>query len=223
VGSDCLNLFLLLKSNFQRMDVQQRRVLCSGVPAISNIPTTQLTPLEEVINRVKSAMEITTREFEYLTSWLFHRGERKRRERQGFSRIRRGDSNQNFATEGHRTLPRGRWEACSRNPSWEEVQKQQPNREQGYARYYPTNRPNSSSLSSSCCSWSTCLESHEAECCVQDQKGKSKDMIPPSSKRKITPLHTNQVTTPHFFNNSECPPIESYDGRADPANHLENF
>jgi hypothetical protein len=105
VGSDCLNLFLLLKSNFQRMDVQQRRVLCSGVPAISNIPTTQLTPLEEVINRVKSAVEITTREFEYLTSWLFHRGERKRRERQGFSRIRRGDSNQNFATEGHRMLP----------------------------------------------------------------------------------------------------------------------
>jgi hypothetical protein len=61
------------------------------------------------------------------------------------------------------------------------------------------------------------------KCCMQDQKGKSKDVTPPSTKRKIAPLCTNQVTTPHIFNNSECPPIKSYDGRGDPANHLENF
>jgi hypothetical protein len=88
--------------------VQQRRVPCSEAPATSNIPTTQLTPLEEVVDRVNSAVEIMTREFEYLTSWLLHRGEHRQRERQGFSRIRSGDSNPNLATEGRRALPRGR-------------------------------------------------------------------------------------------------------------------
>jgi hypothetical protein len=190
---------------------------------MSNIPNTQLTPLEEVIDRVNNAVEITTREFEYLTSWLLHQGEHRRKERHGFSQIRSGDSHQNLATEGRQTQVRGKWEACSRNPSWEEVQKRQSNGEQRYERYYPTNRPNSTSLSSSCRSWSTHLESHEAECCRQGQKGKSKEVTPSSTKRKTTPLCANQVTNPRFSNNSEFPPIKSYDGIGDPANHIENF
>jgi hypothetical protein len=101
------------------MEVQHQRVSCSGVPATN----TQLTPLEEVIDRVNSVVEITTREFEYLTSWLLHRGECRQKERRGFSQIRGEDCNQNLATEGSQTKLRGRWEACSRNPSWEEVQK----------------------------------------------------------------------------------------------------
>jgi hypothetical protein len=136
--------------------------------------------LEEIIDRVNSAVEITTREFECLTSWLLHQGERKRKERHGFF-----DSHHNLATEGHTQL-RARWEACSRNPGWEEIQKRQSDGERSYERYYPTNRPHSSSLSSSCRSWSTHLENHEAKCYMQSQKWKSKEMTPPSTKEKQT-------------------------------------
>jgi hypothetical protein len=207
------------KEKFRRMEVQQQRVPCSGVPATSS---TQLTPLEEIIDRVNSAIEITTREFECLTSWLLHRGERRRKERHGFSQIRGEDSHHNLATEGHTQL-RARWGACSRNPGWEEIQKRQSDGERSYERYYPTNRPHSSSLSSSCHSWSTHLENHEAECYMQSQKGKSKEMTPPSTKRKTNPLCANQVITPRFSNNSEFPLIKSYDGKGDPVNHIENF
>jgi hypothetical protein len=184
VGINCLNLFLLLKSEIPK----------DGCPTATSSVFRGFDDLQHSYNSTnplgrshqscQQRVEITTREFEYLTSWLLHRGEHRQRERQGFSRIRSGDSNPNFATKGRRALPRGRWEACSRNPSWEDVQKQQLNGERGYPRYYPTNRPSSSSLSSSCYSWSTCLENHEAEGYVQDQKGKSKDMIPPSTKGK---------------------------------------
>jgi hypothetical protein len=58
---------------------------------------------------------------------------------------------------------------------------------------------------------------------MQSQKGKSKEMTPPDTKRKTTPLGTDQVTTPYFFNNSKFPPIKSYDGRGNPTNHIENF
>jgi hypothetical protein len=54
-------------------------------------------------------------------------------------------------------------------------------------------------------------------------KGEKQRHDPSEYQKKKNPLRTNQVTTPRFFNNYECPPIESYDGRGDPANHLENF
>jgi hypothetical protein len=47
-------------------------------------------------------------------------------------------------------------------------------------------------------------------------------MIPPSTKRKAALLRADQVIAPGSFN-PECSPIDSYDGKGDPANHLENF
>jgi hypothetical protein len=137
--------------------------------------------------------------------------------------LRGGEDHQSLATEGRRTQLRSRWEDCSRNPSWEEIQKRQSDGERSQGHYYPTNRLHSSSLSSSCHSWSTHLENHEAEHCIPSQKGKGKEVTPPITKKAIKPLCADQVTTPHFSNNSEFPLIKSYDGRGDPANHIDNF
>jgi hypothetical protein len=54
-------------------------------------------------------------------------------------------------------------------------------------------------------------------------KGKSKETTLPSTKRTTNPFCVDQVTTPHFSNNSEFPLIKSYDGRGDPVNHIKNF
>jgi hypothetical protein len=163
------------------MKIQQQRIPCSGVPTTSNIPNTQLTPLEEIIDRVNSAVEITTREFQYLTSWLLHRGERRQRERHGFSHLRGGDDHQSVATEG-----RSRWEACSRNRNQEGIQKQQFDGERGHGHHPPISRPHSSSPSSSCHSWSTHLENHEVKCCVSDRKGKGKEATQMKENNKPT-------------------------------------
>jgi hypothetical protein len=132
-------------------------------------------------------------------------------------------SHQNLATEGCQTQSQGRWEACSWDPRYEEIQKQQTGGERSCERYYPTSRPNLSSLSSSCHSWSTHIEDHKVECYMQGHKGKSKGVTPPSTKRKMTPLCANQVITPRLSNSFEFPSVKSYDGRGDPANHIENF
>jgi hypothetical protein len=39
----------------------------------------------------------------------------------------------------------------------------------------------------------------------------------------MTPLCANQVITPRFSDSFEFPSVKSYDGRGDPANHIENF
>jgi hypothetical protein len=54
-------------------------------------------------------------------------------------------------------------------------------------------------------------------------KGEKQGSAPPSTKIKTTPLCADQVTTPRFSDNSEFPPVKSYDGRGDFANHIENF
>jgi hypothetical protein len=82
------------------MKSQQQRALHSGVPMSFNVPKTRLAPLEEVVDRVNNAVEVTTREFQCLTSWLLHRGDQR-----------------NMATESHQTQPRTKWEGCSRNPN----------------------------------------------------------------------------------------------------------
>jgi hypothetical protein len=58
---------------------------------------------------------------------------------------------------------------------------------------------------------------------MQGQKEKSKGVTPPSTKRKMTPLCADQVITPRLSDNFEFPSVKSYDGRGDPANHIENF
>jgi hypothetical protein len=168
-------------------------------------------------------VEVTTREFQCLTSWLLHRGEHRQRESHGFPHLRGGEDHQSSATEGRRTQLQSKWEDCSQNPSWEEIQKRQSDGERSQEHYYPTNRLHSSPLSSSCHSWSTHLENHKAEHCIPNRKGKSKEVTPPIAKKAIKPLCADQVTTPHFSSNSEFPLIKSYDGRGDPANHIHNF
>jgi hypothetical protein len=72
------------------MKSQQQRVPHSGVPVNFSIPSAQLAPLEEVVDRVNSTVEVTTREFQYLTSWLLHRGEHRQKENRGFSHFKNG-------------------------------------------------------------------------------------------------------------------------------------
>jgi hypothetical protein len=48
-------------------------------------------------------------------------------------------------------------------------------------------------------------------------------VTPPNTKKATNPLCADQVTTPHFSNNSEFPLIKSYDGRGDPVSHIKNF
>jgi pantothenate kinase-related protein Tda10 len=70
------------------MKSQQRRVPHSGAPVSSSVPNAQLAPLEEVVDRVNSAVEVTTREFQCLTSWLLHRGEHRPKENHGCSHFK---------------------------------------------------------------------------------------------------------------------------------------
>jgi hypothetical protein len=60
---------------------------------------------------------------------------------------------------------------------------------------------------------------------MQGQKGKSKEVTPPNAKtrRNTTLLCADQVITPRLSDNFEIPLLKSYDGRGDPANHIENF
>jgi hypothetical protein len=205
------------------MKSQQQRVPHSGVPVNSNVPNAQLAPLEEVVDRVNSAVEVTTREFQYLTSWLLHRGEHRQKENHGFSHFKNGEDHQNVATEGHQAQPRAKWEDCSQNPSWEEIQRRQSDDERSQEHYYPTDRLRSSPLSSSCHNWSNHLEKHKAERRIPSQKGESKEVTPPFGKKATKPPYADQVTTPHFSSNSQLPLIKSYDGRGNPASHIDKF
>jgi pantothenate kinase-related protein Tda10 len=99
VGNDFSNPFLQ-KEKLQMMKSQQQRVPCSGVPVNSNVPNTQLAPLKEVVDRVNSAVEVTTREFQCLTSWLLHREEHRQKESCGFPHLKGREDRQSSATEG---------------------------------------------------------------------------------------------------------------------------
>jgi hypothetical protein len=48
-------------------------------------------------------------------------------------------------------------------------------------------------------------------------------VTPPFAKKATEPPCTDQVTTPHFSSNSKLPLIKSYDGRGNPASHINNF
>jgi hypothetical protein len=60
---------------------------------------------------------------------------------------------------------------------------------------------------------------------IQSQKGKSKEVTLPRIKttRSTTLFCTSQVITPRLSDNFEVPSVQSYDGREDPANHIENL
>jgi hypothetical protein len=214
---------LSCKRKIPRMKSQQQQVPYSGVPVNSNVPNAQLAPLEEVVDRVNNTVEVTTQEFQYLTSWLLHRGEHRQKENHEFSHFKNGEDHQNVATEGHQAQPRAKWEDCSQNPSWEEIQRRQSDDEQSQEHYYPTDRLHSSPLSSSCCNWSNHLEKHKAERHIPSQKGESKEVTPLFGKKATKPPYADQVTTPHFSSNSQLPLIKSYDGRGNPASHIDKF
>jgi hypothetical protein len=91
------------KKNSLRMKSQQQRVPHSGAPVSSSVPNARLAPLEEVVDRVNSAVEVTTREFQCLTSWLLHRGEHRPKENHGCSHFKNVRNQQNVATGGHQT------------------------------------------------------------------------------------------------------------------------
>jgi hypothetical protein len=124
-----------------------------------------------------------------------------------------------MATEGHQAQPRAKWEDGSQNPSWEGIQRQQSDDERSQEHYYPTDRPRSSPLSSSCRNWSNHLEKHKAERRIPSQKGESKKVTPPFGKRATKPPYADQVTTPHFSSNSQLPLIK----RGNPASHIDKF
>jgi hypothetical protein len=188
------------------MKSQQQRALHSGVPVSSNVPKTRLAPLEEVVDCVNSAVEVTTREFQCLTSWLLHRGDQR-----------------NMATEGHQAQPRTKWEGCSRNPSWEKIQGQQSDNKRSQEHCHPTGHLHSSPLSSSCHNWPDHLGKRKAGHHILNQKEESEELTPLLGKKAAKPSYTDQVTTPYFSSNSQLPLIQSYDGRGNPANHIDKF
>jgi hypothetical protein len=190
VGNDFSNPFLQ-KEKFQRMKSQQQRVPRSRVPVNSNVPNTQLAPLEKVVDRVNSAVEVTTREFQCLTSWLLHREEHRQKESRGFPHLKGGEDRQSSATEGRRAQPRAKWEDCSQDPNWEEIRRRQSDNERNQECYYPTDRLHSSPLSSSCHNWSNHLEKHKAEHHIPNQKGESKEVTPPFAKKATEPPCTD--------------------------------
>jgi hypothetical protein len=184
------------------MKSQQQQVPHSGAPISSSVPNAQLAPLEEVVDRVNSAVEVTTREFQCLTSWLLHRGEHRPKENHGCSHLKNGRNQQNMATRSHRAQPRAKREGCSQNPSWEEIQRRQPNNEQSQEHYCPADRLHSSPLSSSCHNWPNHLGRHEAGRDMPSPKGESEEMTPPFGKKAMETPYADQVTTPYFSSNS---------------------
>jgi hypothetical protein len=205
------------------MKSQQQRVPHSGAPISSSVPNAQLAPLEEVVDRVNSAVEVTTREFQCLTSWLLHRGERRSKESHGCSHLKNERSQQNMATGSHQEQFRAKREGCSRNPRREEIQRRQPNNEQSQERYCPADRLHSSSLSSSYHNWPNHLGRGEAERDMPSPKGEREEVTPPSGKETKETPYADQVTIPYFSSNSQLPLIKSYDGRGNPASHIDKF
>jgi hypothetical protein len=67
------------------------------------------------------------------------------------------------------------------------------------------------------------MEKHKAKHRIPNQKGESKEVTPPFAKKATKSPCADQVTTPHFFSNSKLPLIKSYDGRGNPASHINNF
>ena len=179
------------------MKSQQQRVPRSGAPISSSIPNAQLAPLEEVVDRVNSAVEVTTWEFQCLTSWLLHRGEHRSKENHGCSHLKNVRNQQNMATGSHQEQFRAKREGCSQNPSREEIQRRQPNNERSQEHYCPADRLHSSSLSSSYHNWPNHLGRGEAE---RDMpKGESEEG---NCRRQWNILGFGSLShMPDFFNN----------------------
>jgi hypothetical protein len=111
------------------------------------------------------------------------------------------------ATESHREQFRAKRGVRSQNPRREEIQR--------------LPRPHSSSLSSSYHNWPNHLGRGEAE---RDMpKGESEEVTPPFGKEAKETPYADQVTIPHFSSNSQLPLIKSYDGRGNPASHIDKF
>jgi hypothetical protein len=128
-----------------------------------------------------------------------------------------------MATGSHREQFRAKGEVCSQNPRREEVQRRQPNNERNQERYCPVDRPHSSSLSSSYHNWPNHLGRGEAKRDEPSPKGESDEVTPPFGKGAKETPYADQVTIPHFSNNSQLPLIKSYDGRGNPASHIDKF
>jgi hypothetical protein len=205
------------------MKSRQQRVPHSGAPTSSSVPNTQLAPLEEVVDRVNSAVEVTTREFQCLTSWLLHRGEHRPKENHEYSHLKNRRGQQNIATGSHQALPRAKREGYSQNPSWEEIQRRQPNNERSQEHHCPVDRLHSSSLSSPYYNWPNHLGRGEAGRDMPNPKGESEEGTPPFGKKATETPHADQVTTPYSSNNPRLPLIKSYDGKGNPASHIDKF
>jgi hypothetical protein len=112
------------------MAVQPQWVPNLEAPAISELSSAQLTSLKEITDRVSNSVEATTKEFENLTSWLLHRGERECKERHGFIQTRKvpvkKHSHRSLNPGDRQTRSQGRWDVHPWDPCFEEIQKFQP-------------------------------------------------------------------------------------------------